>query len=89
MNYNDFTQALGGLQEKKILEYVSEFLNSNPDEIEMDQFMKSAGEGIKLVKDYYERGQYNVGDIIFAKEILSDILSILEPMVFKETSFSI
>ncbi|MFZ7131140.1 MAG: hypothetical protein ACOWWR_02160 [Eubacteriales bacterium] len=89
IDYDRFTNALGGLQEREILAYVSDFINSNPDEEGMNNFMKSAGEGINIVKDYYEKGVYNVGDLIFAKEILSDILNIMEPMVHASVSFSL
>lgn len=89
IDYSSFTKALGGLQEKDILEFVSSFISYEPGEKEMNEFMKSAGDGINIVKDYYEKGIYSVGDLIFAREILSDILNLMEPMITEKESLSL
>lgn len=79
------TQLLGDLNEDEVMDIVSNFMNNNPTPEGADVLMKAAQQGMAIVGDRFERGDYFVGDLIFAGEILTDIIDIIKPVIGGES----
>lgn len=75
------TQAVGELEEDTIIKMLNEFVSSNPTEEEASKAVAACQEGMAVVGDLFEKGEYFVGDLIFAGELLSDAINILKPVI--------
>ncbi|MPW25695.1 hypothetical protein GC105_07815 [Alkalibaculum sp. M08DMB] len=79
IDYEGFSKALGKLHEEEALRLAHEFINSDPNEEEEKLFMKAAQNGIDTVAEQFEMRKYSVGELIYAKEILSQIMDMILP----------
>ncbi|WP_408626599.1 cobalamin B12-binding domain-containing protein [Alkalibacter mobilis] len=81
MNFEMLTQAVGELEDEKALELLKEFVATNPSEEEANKAVAACQKGMALVGDLFESGEYFVGDLIFAGELLTEAIDILKPVL--------
>lgn len=75
------TTAIGELEEESVLEMLNEFVASNPSEEEAQKVVQACQEGMAMVGDLFESGEYFVGDLIFAGELLTEAIDLLKPVI--------
>ena len=80
MDYEELSNALSELDGDKVLEFAKKFIDSSPDELEEKKFINAAQDGINTVTDKFEMRKYKVGDLIYAKEILGQIMDMILPV---------
>lgn len=74
-------QAVGDLDEDLVMSLLDEFIESNPGEQETQSVVAACQEGMDIVGEYFEEGEYFVGDLIFAGELLSTAIDKLKPLL--------
>jgi len=79
------TEAVGDLDEEKLLGLLNEFVASNPTEEEAQAVVNACQQGMAKVGDLFESGEYFVGDLIFAGELLTQSIEILKPVIGSAT----
>ncbi|NTW72008.1 MAG: cobalamin-binding protein [Eubacteriaceae bacterium] len=75
------TTAVGELEEDKVLELLNDFVASNPTEEDAQKVVGACQEGMAMVGDLFESGEYFVGDLIFAGELLTEAIDLLKPVI--------
>ena len=75
------TQSVGELEEEKVLKMLEEFVASKPSEEEANKAVAACQEGMAMVGDLFEKGEYFVGDLIFAGELLTSAIDVLKPVI--------
>ncbi|MBF7096897.1 cobalamin B12-binding domain-containing protein [Alkalibacter mobilis] len=75
------TTAIGELEEEKVLDLLNEFVASNPSEEEAQKVVGACQQGMAMVGDLFESGEYFVGDLIFAGELLTEAIDVLKPVI--------
>lgn len=75
------TQALGDLEEEQVLEILKEFAATNPSKAEALEAVSACQGGMAIVGDLFEKGDYFVGDLIFAGELLTEAIDVLKPVL--------
>lgn len=83
------TQAVGDLEENKILEILNEFVSSDPGIEEAQKVVNACQQGMTIVGELFESGIYFVGDLIFAGELLTKAIDMLKPILGNEASAKI
>ncbi len=78
------TDAVGELNEDKMLEVLNQFVASNPSEEQAQEVVNACQLGMVRVGDLFESGEYFVGDLIFAGELLTESIEILRPVIGKK-----
>jgi methanogenic corrinoid protein MtbC1 len=73
------TQALGELEEDQVLDLLKEFADTNPSEAAALAAVEACQAGMAIVGDLFETGEYFVGDLIFAGELLTESIKVLKP----------
>ncbi|MFZ7121375.1 MAG: cobalamin B12-binding domain-containing protein [Eubacteriaceae bacterium] len=76
MDLMSLKQAVGDLEEEKVMQVLQEFVDSNPTEDEAQKAVAACQEGMAMVGDLYEKGKYFVGDLIFAGELLTEAIDL-------------
>lgn len=79
LDLNVLTQALGDLEEDQVMELLKEFAETNPSEAEALEAVAACQAGMAIVGDLFEKGEYFVGDLIFAGELLTEAINVLKP----------
>lgn len=73
------TQALGDLEEDDVMDLLNEYVATNPSEEDALQAVGACQAGMGIVGDLFEKGEYFVGDLIFAGELLTEAINVLKP----------
>ncbi|HCX65735.1 MAG TPA: cobalamin-binding protein [Eubacteriaceae bacterium] len=73
--------AVGELEEEQVLEMLNDFVATNPSEEEAQKVVAACQEGMAQVGELFESGEYFVGDLIFAGELLTEALDVLKPVI--------
>lgn len=81
MNYELVKTAIGDLDEDAVIEMIDEFISSNPAKEEVDNMINYCQGGMSLVGDKFQEGEYFVGDLIFAGELLQETIEKLKPLM--------
>jgi len=81
LNLKVLTQAVGDLEEEEVMDLLNEFVESNPSEPEAQQAVAACQGGMAIVGDLFEKGEYFVGDLIFAGELLTEAINVLKPVL--------
>lgn len=89
MDLKVLTTAVGELDEDQVLQMLKEFISANPSEEEAQKAVAACQSGMATVGDLYERGEYFVGDLIFAGELLTSAINVLKPVLGSEISAKI
>lgn len=80
------TTAISDLDEDAVLEILKEFVESNPTVEDAQNVVVACQEGMAAVGDRFESGEYFVGDLIFAGELLTEAINILKPAIGTEST---
>ncbi|QSX08474.1 cobalamin-dependent protein [Alkalibacter rhizosphaerae] len=83
------TELVGNLEEEELLEMLNDFVASSPSEEDAQKVVTACQEGMAKVGDLFESGEYFVGDLIFAGELLSESIDVLKPVIGSGTSTKI
>ena len=81
IDLNLLTEAVGDLDEEKLLGLLNDFVATNPSEEEAQAVVNACQQGMAKVGDLFESGEYFVGDLIFAGELLTQSIEILKPVI--------
>jgi len=85
-NAEQLKQAVGELDEEKVLAMLREFVATNPSQEEAQQAVAACQSGMAIVGDLFEKEEYFVGDLIFAGELLTNAIEILKPVLGSASS---
>lgn len=80
-DWKNLTEAVGELDEEQVLRILEEFIASDPTEEEAQNAIAACQSGMNIVGDRFEAGEYFVGDLIFAGELLSQAIEKLKPII--------
>jgi methanogenic corrinoid protein MtbC1 len=83
------TKAVGELDEPKLLELLNEFIASSPAKKEAQEVVYACQKGMGIVGDLFESGEYFVGDLIFAGELLTAAIDTIRPLLGGEQAAKI
>ncbi|HHV65304.1 MAG TPA: cobalamin-binding protein [Peptococcaceae bacterium] len=83
------TAAVGDLNEDELLRMLNEFVATNPSPEEAQAVVTACQRGMAIVGDLFENGEYFVGDLIFAGELLTQSIDILKPVIGSSNSTTI
>ncbi|MCL2127820.1 MAG: cobalamin-dependent protein [Treponema sp.] len=72
-------QSVGELDEDSVNKMIDEFLASGPSGDEAGKVVEACQQGMEIIGDNFEKGEYFVGDLIFAGELLSTSIEKLKP----------
>jgi methanogenic corrinoid protein MtbC1 len=75
------TRSVGELDEVKVKDILTSFAASAPTEEEAQKTVAACQKGMGIVGDLFEKGEYFVGDLIFAGALLMDAIEILKPVI--------
>ncbi|MEM2628120.1 MAG: cobalamin-dependent protein, partial [Ignisphaera sp.] len=78
---NKIRDSLANLELDSTLNLVDEALKSN---VSVKDIIDSLAEGMKIVGERYENGDYFVADLIVAGEIFKEVMNILRPRIIAE-----
>jgi methylmalonyl-CoA mutase cobalamin-binding domain/chain len=81
IDLKELTEAVGELEEDRVLEMLNEFVATNPSEEDAQRVVAACQAGMAIVGDMFEQGEYFVGDLIFAGELLADAIETLKPLL--------
>lgn len=81
LDYRELTKALGELEEERVYELLKDFVAKNPSEEESKKAILACQDGMAVVGELYEKGEYFVSDLIFAGEILTQATEILKSVL--------
>ncbi len=81
LDLKSLTEAVGELDEEKVLAELRDFVATNPSAEEAQQVVAACQAGMGVVGDLFEKGEYFVGDLIFAGELLTNAIEILKPVL--------
>ncbi|MBR5991422.1 MAG: B12-binding domain-containing protein, partial [Clostridia bacterium] len=71
-------EAMGDLEEDIVVEIIDEVVASGKD---AQAAVDACSEGMSIVGDRFEAGEYFVSDLIYAGEIMTDAVQKLSPML--------
>jgi len=74
-------QTVGDLDEDSINKILNEFLASKPSGDDARKVVEAAQQGMEIVGNKFETGEYFVGDLIFAGELLTSCVEKLKPLL--------
>ncbi len=80
------TQALGNLEERKVLSLIRDFVAGKPTEAEAQKAIEACQDGMAIVGSLFEQGEYFVGDLIFAGELLTEAVNELKLVIKTKSS---
>ncbi|MBC3887957.1 cobalamin-binding protein [Acetobacterium paludosum] len=75
------TQAVGDLEEEDVMDLLNGFVETKPSEAEAQVAVVACQDGMAIVGDLFEKGEYFVGDLIFAGELLTEAINVLKPVL--------
>jgi methanogenic corrinoid protein MtbC1 len=74
-------EIVGELDEEEVNKVLDEFIVSNPDQERTRQVVEACQRGMEIVGVRFEEGEYFVGDLIFAGELLTSSIEKLKPFL--------
>jgi len=74
-------QAAGDLDEELVMEMINEFIATNPNQEQANEVVSACQQGMEIVGSRFEAGEYFVGDLIFAGELLTACIDVLKPLL--------
>ncbi|WP_368292967.1 B12-binding domain-containing protein [Dehalobacter sp. TBBPA1] len=85
-DYRVLTQAMGDLNEELVIRILKDFAATNPSGDEAGKVVNACQQGMAIVGDLFEKGEYFVGDLIFAGELLTTAIETLRPLLGGENT---
>ena len=89
LDLNALTKAVGELQEEAVMDTLTFFMASNPSKGEAQEAVAACQRGMAVVGDLFEQGEYFVGDLIFAGELLTNAIHVLKPLLGSGSSSNV
>ncbi len=80
-------QAMGDLEEDDLKEMLKELMADGGNEAMAA--MEAMQKGMDIVGERFESGEYFVGDLIFAGEVMTDAMEIIKPALAKNSDSSL
>lgn len=80
-DYTKLAEMLGDLDEDGVLDFLNDLVASNPSAEEGTAAVAACQMGMNTVGELFEKGDYFVGDLIFAGEIITEAIEILKPVL--------
>ncbi len=77
MDYKELEQAMADLDEDAVLDMMKEVMDNNGEGVR--EAMEACQKGMSTVGQLFENGEYFVGDLIFAGEIMVEAMEIIKP----------
>ena len=74
-------QTVGELDEGTVNKMLDEFLASKPSGDDAKKVVEACQQGMEVVGNNFEKGEYFVGDLIFAGELLTACIDKLKPLL--------
>ena len=85
MKYEEIKNAMQDLEEDELMMLMQEVAESGEDAMEA---VKACQEGMEEVGKLFEDGEYFVGDLIYAGEILTNAIEVIKPLLSEGDSGS-
>ncbi|RJE48970.1 MULTISPECIES: B12-binding domain-containing protein [unclassified Dehalobacter] len=73
------TQAMSDLDEDVLNKAIDEVLSKENNAAEVQEVVKACQQGMTLVGERYDSGEYFIGDLVFAGEVLQSVMDKLKP----------
>lgn len=89
VNVQLLTQAVGELDEDRVMALLTEFVAATPTAEEALSVLNACQQGMNVVGELYETGEYFVGDLIFAGELLTKAVDLIKPVLRGEGAATI
>jgi methanogenic corrinoid protein MtbC1 len=86
LDLKKLTELLGKLEDDQVTDMLNEFADSNPSEEEALEAVAACQAGMSIVGEQFEAGEFFVGDLIFAGELLTESINILKPFLGSDSS---
>lgn len=83
LNYEELKNTMGDLDEEQVLEILNAVMADGGSEAA--KAMDACSEGMNVVGEYFEKGEYFVGDLIYAGELMQQAVDILSPALMGES----
>jgi dimethylamine corrinoid protein len=83
------TEAMGELDEDQVMSALTDFMASDPSREDTLKVMSACQQGMSLVGDLFDQGEYFVGDLIYAGELLTKAIETIKPALKGEGSAKI
>ena len=80
-DYKKLADLLGELDEEGVLGFLDDMVTSGASSEDAMKAVAACQDGMKTVGDLFEKGEYFVGDLIFAGEILTGAIGKLKPLL--------
>ena len=77
MDKQAIIDAMADLEEDELYDYMNEIMDNDGEGVQ--DALEACQEGMKIVGDRFEEGEYFVGDLIYAGEILTEATNIIKP----------
>ena len=89
MILEDIQNAIGELDEDLLFELIDEYLGENPTEERAWEIIRYSQNGARIVGEHYHQGIYFLGDLIYAGELMSEVIDKLKPYIshYKEGNY--
>lgn len=86
LDFEKLKIAMGELEEEEVISILQDVMSS--DESEAKKALGACQDGMNIVGDCFEKGEYFVGDLIFAGELMTQAVGILRSALVKDTGSS-
>lgn len=77
LDFDRLVQVMGDLEEDEMIEILEEVMADGGSEA--DKAMEACQKGMETVGNLFEEGEYFVGDLIYAGELMTQAVEILTP----------
>ncbi len=74
-------QAMGELDEDRVMAALTEFVASSPNEAEALSVVNACQQGMIVIGELFEKGEYFVGDLIYAGELMAKAIDMIKPVL--------
>ncbi|MDR2610274.1 MAG: cobalamin-dependent protein [Clostridiales Family XIII bacterium] len=85
VDFEALKNAVSDLNENKLNLLLREFLATGPDSVEALAVLEACQQGMEIVGERFENGDYFVGDLVFAGAMLASALEKLKPVIGYDT----
>ena len=87
MDFNELKQAVGDLDEEVVLDILNKVMEDGGSQAQ--EALEACQRGLDIVGDMFDKGEYFVGDLIFAGELMTQAVDILKPALAGTTTESV
>ena len=77
MDKQAIIDAMADLEEDELYDYMNEIMDNDGEGVQ--EALEACQKGMKIVGERFEEGEYFVGDLIYAGEILTEATNIIKP----------